>query len=402
MSMTLNSTPSPAVVKEERQAISDDLCTAVVVGARGYSGVELIRLLFSHPQVRLVGMYATQSFSTRSLLPEWTAKAVSRLPEGEAMAGLEEKLEASIGSGHKPFDYAFLATPAEVSMELAPKLLKCGVRVIDISGAFRLKGQDIADSLALYKKWYGIAHATPELVQTADYGLLPFQKTAPTSNLISNPGCYATATALALIPLYAEGLIELSSVAVDAKSGTTGAGKKAEERLLHAEVDGGCLPYRVGRHQHEPEIAEAVARFALRNINRVREVGFSFVPHLLPVRRGIIVSVHARLKKGVRADQVLKAYASAYGEYPLVRLAPLVEKGNDVELTLRRVVGSARAVVAWNVRPEESNGGFGDQLAVFCLIDNLLKGAASQAVENLNRFLGLPLETGLLEREGVL
>ena len=400
--MTLFSAQTQSSAQGATSATSAASCTAVVIGARGYSGAELARILFSHPSVKLVGLYATQSFSTRELLPEWTPAMAERLPAGEAMEALEESLAAAMSSGRKPFDYAFLATPAEVSMELAPKLLKCGVRVIDVSGAFRLKGQSVSDSLELYKKWYGFTHTSPELVQSADYGLQPFQKSAPTSNLISNPGCYATATALALIPLYAEGLIELSSVAVDAKSGTTGAGKKAEERLLHAEVDGGCLPYRVGRHQHEPEIAEAVARFALKSQNRVKDVCFSFVPNLLPVRRGIIVSVHARLKSGITAEQVKKAYTAAYGEYALVRLAPLAEKGNDVELTLRRVVGSARATVAWNVRSEPSGSSFGDQLTVFCLIDNLMKGAASQAVENLNRFLGLPLETGLLEREGVL
>ena len=400
--MTLVSSQTQSSARGATSATSTEPCTAVVIGARGYSGAELARILFSHPGVKLVGLYATQSFSTRELLPEWTPAMATRLPAGEAMVALEASLAASTSTGRKPFDYAFLATPAEVSMELAPKLLKCGVRVIDVSGAFRLKGQSVSDSLELYKKWYGFTHTSPELVQSADYGLQPFQKSAPTSDLISNPGCYATASALALIPLYAEGLIELSSVAVDAKSGTTGAGKKAEERLLHAEVDGGCLPYRVGRHQHEPEIAEAVARFGLKSQNRVGDVCFSFVPHLLPVRRGIIVSVHARLKSGITAEQVKKAYTTAYGEYALVRLAPLAEKGNDVELTLRRVVGSARTTVAWNVRSEPVGSSFGDQLTVFCLIDNLMKGAASQAVENLNRFLGLPLETGLLEREGVL
>ncbi len=203
----------------------------------------------------------------------------------------------------------------------------------------------------------------------------------------------ATATSLAMIPLYKAGLVRLDSVSIDAKSGTTGAGKKAEERLLHAEVDGGCLPYRIGRHQHEPEISEAVAHFGLGSRKKSSDVSFSFVPHLLPVRRGIIVSVHARLNPGVQEKDVSESFESVYGTYPLVRLASLNE-GETSDLVLRRVVGSARTVIAWHVR--------GDQLIVFSLIDNLLKGAASQAVENFNRFCGLNVETGLSEREGVL
>ena len=360
-----------------------------VLGARGYSGAELARLLLRHPQAELKGLFATQAFSSQELLPELGAAAAAKLP-GRAMADFESELASA-----KPgFDTVFLATPAEVSLEWAPKLLKKGIRVIDVSGAFRLKGASEADSKALYSKWYSFNHTESGLVQEADYGLVPFAKGAPTSGLVSNPGCYATATALAMIPLYKDGLIRLDTVSIDAKSGTTGAGKKAEERLLHAEVDGGCLPYRIGRHQHEPEIAEAVARFGLGDAKQKSDVSFSFVPHLLPVRRGIIVSLHARLKPGVTENHVSKSFEDVYGAYPLARLAALSEKGADRELSLRRVVGSARTSMAWHVR--------GDQVIVFALIDNLMKGAASQAVENFNRFLGLKPETALTEREGVL
>ncbi len=360
-----------------------------VLGARGYSGTELARILLKHPGVTLQGLFATQTFSSQELLPELSTAKAAALP-GRAMA----EFEADIESAKPSFDTVFLATPAEVSLEWAPKILKKGMRVIDVSGAFRLKGASEADSKALYSKWYGINHTESGLVQEADYGLVPFAKGAPNSGLVSNPGCFATAAAMAMIPLYKASLVRLDTVSLDAKSGTTGAGKKAEERLLHAEVDGGCLPYRIGRHQHEPEIAEAVARYGLGNANLKSDVSFSFVPHLLPVRRGIIVSLHARLKPGVTETHVAKAFEEAYGAYPLARLASLHEKGSERELVLRRVVGSARTAMAWHVR--------GDQIVVFSLIDNLLKGAASQAVENLNRFLGLNVETALTEREGVL
>lgn len=364
-----------------------------VVGARGYSGTELARLLLKHPQAELNGLFATQAFSSRELLPELSAGQAAALP-GRSMADFDAALDGAA----KAFDFVFLATPAEASLELAPKLLKKGIRVIDVSGAFRLKGHGATDSKVLYTKWYAMNHTEPGLVAEADYGLVPWASGEPKGGLVANPGCYATATAMALIPLYKSDLVRWDSVSIDAKSGTTGAGKKAEERLLHAEVDGGCLPYRIGRHQHEPEIAEAVSRWGLGGgklgEKSISDVSFSFVPHLLPVRRGIIVSVHARLKPGVAESHVAAAFKNAYENYPLVRLASLHEKGGELELSLRRVVGSARTALAWHVR--------GDQVVVFSVIDNLMKGAASQAVENFNRFLGLAVETGLTEREGVL
>lgn len=373
------------VVKSQTESVA-------ILGARGYSGAELARLAMAHPKMELSGLFATQNFNIKELLPELGSThqgAPQSALSGQSMVEFGEIL----GSSKVPFSTVFLATPADVSLQWAPKILKKGIRVIDISGAFRLKGQSETDSKTLFAKWYSIDHTELGLVQEADYGLVPLAQGVPNTGLVANPGCYATATSLALIPLYKAGLIRPDSVSIDAKSGTTGAGKKAEERLLHAEVDGGCLPYRIGRHQHEPEISEAVAHFGLGSRKNSAAVSFSFVPHLLPVRRGIIVSVHARLNAGVQEKDVRQSFESMYGAYPLVRLASLNE-GESSDLVLRRVVGSARTVIAWHVR--------GDQLIVFSLIDNLLKGAASQAVENFNRFCGLNVETGLSEREGVL
>jgi N-acetyl-gamma-glutamyl-phosphate reductase len=371
-----------------------------IVGARGYSGAELARLALAHPQMSLAGVFATQVFDPRELLPELSLSSshvqLKEPLKGQAMQNFEDALN----SASPGFQTVFLATPPEVSLEWAPRIVKKGLHVIDLSGAFRLKGKSEADSKAAYAKWYGINHNETGLVQEADFGLVPFAHGLPNSGLISNPGCYATATSLGLIPLYHAGLVRLDTISVDAKSGTTGAGRKAEERLLHAEVDGGCLPYRIGRHQHEPEIAEAVARWGLKDAKLSTDVSFSFVPHLIPVRRGIIVSIHARLNQGVQEKDVRLAFESLYKEYPLARLLSLSESQTagagplGYEIGLRRVVGSARTVLAWHVR--------GDQLIVITLIDNLLKGAASQAVENFNRLQGLNVETGLSEREGVL
>ncbi len=372
-----NSAPAAGPARSSASGKSAEKVRVSVVGARGYSGAETARLLLKHPAAELVALYATQGFSPSDLLPE----APTGLP-GLPMNELQ------------PTNVVFLATPAEVSIDLAPKLLAAGSVVIDLSGGFRLKGASRADALARHLKHYGQTHPEPDLLLNAEYGLVPFASGPPTSQLIANPGCYATAVQMAMIPLVRAGLVRMDSMSVDAKSGTTGAGKKAEEHLLFAEVDGGCLPYRVGRHQHEPEVSEGVAQWGLGDRAKYAEINFSFVPHLLPVRRGIITSLHARLQAGVGESQVALAFQECYVGYKLVRLASLHEAGREAELRLQRVVGSARTVIAWHVR--------GDQLVVFSLIDNLLKGAASQAIENFNRVLGLPVETSLLDKEGIL
>ena len=208
--------------------------TASVVGARGYSGVELVKILLHHPLVNLTHCFATAAFKISDEILDSKAEALICLPDSELFQNLT--------------DVVFLATPAEVSMKLVPLLLKEKKKVIDLSGAFRLKKSD-------YSKWYHAEHAEKELLMTAHYGLVPFA--GPLSlktNLVSNPGCYATAISMALIPLIKKNLIEVDSLVIDAKSGATGAGKKPSENILFSEVDGECLPYRVGRHQHLPEI----------------------------------------------------------------------------------------------------------------------------------------------------
>jgi N-acetyl-gamma-glutamyl-phosphate reductase len=352
-----------------------------VVGARGYTGLELARLLLKHPMANLVSCFATSSFQLSDSLAERRARDVRCLSI--------DALESEVST--QGIEVVFLATPAETSVQLAPRLLKLGVNVIDLSGAFRLAGGNAAGCIKIYEKWYGFTHAEPELVAKAEYGLMPwYSEGKPTEGprLIANPGCFATAVLMAVLPLLKSGLIEASSLVIDAKSGTTGAGRKAEERLLHAEVDGLCLPYRVGRHQHEPEIQTAAAAFAGVELQPF------FTTHLLNVRRGIVSSVYAKCVSGVSAVDVEKAFAKAYGENSLVEVACLDEAGAEKLLNLRRVVGTPRTQIAWRI--------VDDRLYVFSLIDNLLKGAASQAVENFNRVISCAAETGLEEMEGLL
>jgi N-acetyl-gamma-glutamyl-phosphate reductase len=341
---TLNGMTSQALKDFSRPSIS-------IVGARGYSGLELAKLLFKHPLVNFTHAFATKEFLLSDDLFETQAKDVICLPDSQLMQNLT--------------DIVFLATPAEVSLKLAPQILAAGKKVIDLSGAFRLKQSD-------YQTWYHFEHTEKSLLQTAQYGLVPFAKPfSGETNLIANPGCFATAVLMALVPLLKNGLIQPEGLVIDAKSGTTGAGKKAAENLLFSEVAGNCLPYRIGHHQHYPEIQEAVEQFTGAKIEP------HFSTHLLPVQRGIIASIYATATTQ-SLDAIEAAFAEAYADQPLVLF------GKDISklAKLAPVSGTARTQISYQL--------VGRKLYVFSVIDNLMKGAASQALENLNRLLDLP------------
>lgn len=351
-----------------------------VIGARGYSGLELCRLLLKHPGVASLTAAATDAqWKLSDFLPEPSAASVQtvslKTPEAE---------RALIAAA----DVVFLATPAGASLELAPKCLDAGKHCIDLSGAFRL---DAAD----YPKWYGFEHPRADLLKRAHFGLWPLARAdqsprSPSSHpaLISNPGCYATSVILALAPLLEAGVIDPRGLVIDAKSGASGAGRKASETMLFTEVDGECLPYRIGKHQHTPEIARSLARFG--GVLGAQASDFHFTTHLIPARRGILSSIYARLNAGKTAADVKAAFEKAFRDYPLAR----VQEGEGPLLSLKRVVGSARIHLSFSVD--------GSKLFLFSTIDNLLKGAASQAIESWNGLLGLPPETGLAAAEGVL
>jgi N-acetyl-gamma-glutamyl-phosphate reductase len=341
-----------------------DQITCAVVGARGYAGLETSRLLLQHSGAELVECFATTAFSLEQLLSHPQAAVLKCLPMTDISRTRAEVV--------------FLATPAEVSMELAPKLLAGGRKVIDLSGAFRLRAGD-------YPRWYGFEHKAAGLLPRAQYGLVPFVR-PEAAELVANPGCYATAAALGLVPLLRAGLIDEKSIVIDAKSGTTGAGKTAQEGLLFSEVDGECLPYKVGRHQHYPEILATVQAFTGRSIEP------HFTTSLLPVRRGIIAGIYARLLDGRGAQDVRQALHDAYAGYPLVSFGAIEERPNL--LHLKRVVGTGRAHLSYAVDER--------RLYLFSCIDNLMKGAASQAIENFNRMYDLPIATGIEQLEGVI
>lgn len=336
--------------------LTGPLPTVSIVGARGYTGLELARLLLQHPAVYLTHAFATKAFQlTDDLLAEG-AESIKCLPESELFQNLT--------------DIVFLATPSEVSMELAPKILQAGKKVIDLSGAFRLKKNE-------YQKWYGFSHTSLETLGQTHYGLVPLSGPLPSDvKMIANPGCYATAISMALAPLIKKGLIKTDTLVIDAKSGTTGAGRKASESILFSEVDGECLPYKVGRHQHTPEIQECIENLTSVNLD------LQFTTHLLPVKRGIIASLYAKtLAKSV--DEITQAYEETFADYPFVRFGPQISK----LASLNKVVGTPYTHISYEV--------VGDKLYLFSCIDNLLKGAASQAIENLNCMMDWTVTLGL-------
>lgn len=332
-----------------------------VVGAAGYSGAEAVRILARHPGVELAGLFGSPG-GKGALFRELHAD-LAGLEGPDVVPFSEEALLAGAP------DAAILATPNEVSAELAPRLLSAGVRVIDVSGAFRLR------DAAQYPAWYGFAHPAPALLDEAVYGLTEWcGEELEGARLVANPGCYPTSVLVALKPLVSL-LAGEQPILVTSASGVSGAGKKAELAYSFCELSGSYKAYSVGTHRHEPEMRQELGLPA--------EAAFTFVPHLLPVVRGILSTIHVAFAAPVTDAVLAERYAAAYPARPFVKVLPA---GRLPEL--RDVVGTSRAHVGWKLLPG------GRRAVVVSAIDNLLKGAASQAVQNLNRVFGLPETEG--------
>jgi N-acetyl-gamma-glutamyl-phosphate reductase len=333
--------------------------SAAIVGASGYTGLELTRLLARHPHLRLQALYSDR----------WADElAGARLALGAPAAALRYRALAE--GADADAEVVFLATPAEVSADLAPRLLARGARVVDLSGAFRLEDP------ALYPAWYGFDHPAPALLAEARYGLPELARAALRgARLVTNPGCYATAIALAVAPLVKAGLGLGGGIAVTGMSGVSGAGRKASEDYSFVEVADDLRAYRIGKHQHVPEIEQTVARFA-------GACGpISFTPVLVPIRRGILATITIRADGA--AGDLAEAVRAAYRDEPFVKvLAADRVRIADVVHTNRCHLGvtvDARA---------------GTVVAVSA-IDNLVKGAAGQAVQATNAAFGWPEAVGL-------
>jgi len=331
-----------------------------VVGASGFSGMELCRLASEHQDIELVA----------AITDRWKGERLGDRVEVASVArDLVMAPQASVHEAVRRATIVALATPAEVSLELAPLLLEAGHRVIDLSGAFRLEDP------AMYPRWYNFTHPRPDLLREARYALpqiLAAAGDAPAiaqARLVANPGCYATAAILALAPLLSRGLVD-ASVFVDGKSGVTGAGRKVAERYLFTEVSETVAPYRVIDHQHVPEIEQALSRAARRAVQ------VTFAPHLLPVQRGLIATAFGRLAVGAEPDAVVTAIRDAYAGSDIVRVKP------TEEVTIAAVARTPRAIVGARADAERRS------FVSICAIDNLLKGAASQAMENILAMIG--------------
>jgi N-acetyl-gamma-glutamyl-phosphate reductase len=340
--------------------------SVAVIGASGYSGVELTHLLAIHPRAELALLTSDRWHGSNVRQRTGIGGAIGQMQ----YAPQDQSIELSKGC-----HVAFLATPAEVSLDLAPKLMAAGVeRVIDLSGAFRLR------DVAQYNAYYGFNHGRPDLLSRAVYGLPElFRSEIPGAKLIANPGCYATVAALALAPLLKARLIDESYLIIDAASGTTGAGRKATEDMSFTEVNEDFRAYKVHRHQHTPEITQTLARAGNTTPS------LTFTPHLLPTKRGILVTAYARLKAGVDPKAPLNALVDAYADTAFVDVI-----SSPDAVTLKSVVGTNRCVIAAAPPPSPEL-----PLVVVAAIDNLVKGAAGQAIQNWNLASGWAEDTGL-------
>lgn len=335
-----------------------------IVGASGYSGAVAARLVAAHPTFAL-------GFVTSDKLAG--TKAQRHL--GPAVA---DTLTFSPNSAAEPLarehDAVFLATPAEVSADLVPRLLaaKPDLAIVDLSGAFRLA------SASDYPACYGFSHPSADLLATAWYGLPELFGAPPAgTRLVSNPGCYPTATLLALAPLVREGLVEQAGIVVDAKSGVSGAGVQAKQEYSFVEIDDDVRAYKLLAHQHTPEIARHLGRAA----GLSAPPRLTFTPHLVPLRRGLLATCYARPRPGATAARVHQCLADVYTS------AAFVDVVAPAEVTMKSVAGTNRARVGVTAND--------DVVIAIGAIDNLVKGAAGQALQNLNLLFGLAESAGL-------
>jgi N-acetyl-gamma-glutamyl-phosphate reductase len=335
-----------------------------VIGATGYTGMELVRLLLQHPGVELT--YASSDSQAGQAL-------TSVFPHLRGLTDLvlEKADPAAIASRA---EVALVALPSGLSTEIVPGLLEKGLRVIDLAGDHRLPSD-------LYQQWYRKVPPAEETLAAAVYGLPElYEERIRTARLIANPGCYPTATLLSLTPLVKAGKIDTKTIVVDAKSGVSGAGKAASLATHYAEVNENFKAYKVGEHQHIPEIESILTR---ENPSG-EPVVISFTTHLVPMTRGIMATCYAQLTKDLSTEDLLALYADFYRNSPFVRLHPA---GGFPQT--RDVRGSNFCDIGLRVDPRTG------RVTVIGVIDNLVKGASGQAIQNLNLFAGLEQTTGL-------
>lgn len=331
-----------------------------IVGGTGYTGVELLRLLAMHPQAELQAI---------------TSRAEAGTPVADIFPNLRGHVDIAFSDPNDATltdcDVVFFATPNGIAMQHAPALLEAGVKVIDLAADFRFK------DAALWEQWYGMTHACPELLAEAVYGLPEINREAVRdARLIGNAGCYPTAVELGFMPLIENGLIDLERLVADCKSGASGAGRSATVGLLMSEINESVKAYGAQGHRHLPEIRQVLTSLA------AQPVGLTFVPHLMPMTRGIHATLYATLKNTDVDLQTL--FEQRYRNEAFVDILPA---GSHPETRTVRGGNNCRIAVH---RPQD-----GDTVVVLSVIDNLVKGAAGQAVQNMNIMFGVDEKAGL-------
>ena len=336
---------------------------AGIIGATGYAGAEIVRLLMGHPEVE-IKWYGSRSYIDQRYADIY--RNMFQIVEDVCKDDNLDKLAEEV-------DVIFTATPQGFCASVINEEILSKVKVIDLSADFRIK------DVKTYEKWYGIEHKSPEYIKEAVYGLCEINREdIKKARLVANPGCYTTCSILSLYPLVKEGLIDPSTIIIDAKSGTSGAGRGAKMDNLFCEVNENMKAYGVATHRHTPEIEEQLGYAA------GEEIILNFTPHLVPMNRGILVTAYSSLKEKVSYETVRAAYDKYYAKEKFVRVLD-----KDVCPQTKWVEGSNYVDV--NFKIDERTG----RVIVMGALDNLVKGAAGQAVQNMNLVFGLEESTGL-------
>jgi N-acetyl-gamma-glutamyl-phosphate reductase len=341
----------------------DDVKTRVgIIGATGYTGQELLRLLLRHPEVEITVL---------------TSQKYAGMPIDRVFPSLMKQAnltceELSVDSVLKKVDFVFTAVPHKTAMETVPPFYQGGKKIVDLSADFRFK------DAAVYEKWYQ-KHTATHLLPQAVFGLPELHReTIKKAKIVGNPGCYPTGALLGLIPLVKKEWIGLESVVVDSKSGVSGAGRDVVLESLFCEVNEGVKAYKIFEHRHTPEIEQELSQLA------GKRVSVTFVPHLIPMDRGILSTLYVTLTKRLKTEEILETFHDYYRGEPFIRILP----GGKLPNT-RDVKGSNYCDIG--VKVNEADG----RMVVVTAIDNLVKGASGQAVQNMNIMLGFPETMGL-------
>ena len=348
------------------QESSRPVIRAGLVGVTGYTGMELVRLIEGHPLMQLVRVTSRKEAGA-SL--ETVYPFLQGLESGRLTVTAPDPADLASAC-----DVVFLAIPHGAAMTLGAELARKGLKVVDLSADFRIRDKNI------YEQWYKVEHTEPEALARAVYGLPELYADAVAeASLVANPGCYPTASILGLYPALKNGLVHAGDIVIDAKSGTSGAGRGTNLGSLFCEVYDTFRAYNLTKHRHTPEIEQELSLFAGQSVT------LSFNTHLLPINRGILATIYTRLKDpSLTPEAAHKVYADAYAPHPFVRVLP---PGRLPEL--RSVRGTMFCDIALVIDPRTS------RLIILSAIDNLCRGASGQAVANANLMCGLPLETGL-------